>query len=126
MSEGYYGWKNFETYNCNLWYGNMHDYAQEVFNDIVKSNQPCNLYMFNCKIDDFREKVKVLFVNHLADCIENMIESEKREIFGNKFIFLRDLVNSSIRSIDFREVASHYWESIDQSEIESIFANEAE
>ena len=55
-----------------------------------------------------------------------MIESEKREIFDNKFTFIRDLVNASIRSIDFREVASHYWEAIDQSEIESIFANESE
>ena len=126
MSEGYYGWKNFETYNCNLWYGNMHNYAQEVFNDIVKTNHPCNFYIFKPNINDFMEMVKILFVNHLAECIERMIEDEKRKIFQNEFTFLRDLVNKSIRSIDFREVASHYWESIDQSEIESIFANEAE
>jgi hypothetical protein len=116
MSKGYNGWSNWETWNCNLWYENLDEQAQDVFDYIVKEHQSSN-------VDDFTEECKVKFVNHFASFIEEMVECDKRELLGNDIGFIRDLVNASIRMIDFKEIASKYWDIVNKDEIESIFAD---
>lgn len=117
MSKGYNGWSNWETWNCNLWYENLDDMAQEVFDYIVEDIQESN-------IDDFTEQCKKRFIQDLSDSIENIVHDEKEMFVGvNKNCFFANLVNASLRVIDFREIASHYWDIVNKSEIESIFAD---
>jgi hypothetical protein len=120
MSEKYNGWTNFETWNCNLWYENLDDMAQEVFDYVVEELQASN-------IEEFTEQCKKRFIKDLSDSIENMIDDEKEMFLGkNRNGFFADLINASLRVIDYREIASHYWDSVNKSEIESIFSDSEE
>jgi hypothetical protein len=117
MSKGYNGWSNWETWNCNLWYEHLDDMAQEIFDYIVEELQASN-------IEEFTEQCKKQFVHDMYLSIENMIHDEKEMFLGkNKNCFFADLVNASLRVISYGEIALKYWDSVDKSEIESIFAD---
>ena len=105
MSKEFNGWTNWETWNCNLWYENMDDYAQEIFDDLDFSLS--------------HKSLKNEFTRKMADCIESIIEESADEFIGKKSSsFFADLINASLREINYWEIASHYWEVVDKSKLE--------
>ena len=83
----YNGWTNYETWNFNLWITNKesdHSVALELAFD---SENP---YELSKKLEEWAEDMA----------------SECKIISG----FISDIVNSSIKEVNFYEVAFHLWE----------------
>lgn len=110
----YNGWKNWETWNCNLHFDNaFSEEAQEVFDKL----DSC----WNWKESDLKDE----FVKILASYIENNIDSCADEFIGDRNCsFFADIINSSLRDIDYRQIASHYWDSLDFTEYRKYNGND--
>lgn len=108
MSEGYNGWKNWETWNANLHFdGFFQDIAQEIFDNIDY-----------CDFDNESE-IKNEFLDQLFKHIESAIEEFADEFIGKNYDSLfACLLNSSIKEIDCSEIASHYWDTISMDKYE--------
>lgn len=89
MSDGYNGWKNYETWNANLWMDNdgMTEHWQERAAELVT--------------DDGDRDVTC----QLADEIKQWIEDNRPEVPVSMYL---DLLLASISEIDTYEIAEHY------------------
>jgi hypothetical protein len=92
MSSKYNGWTNYETWNFNLWITNEepdYEYALELAEDSE------NINGFRKKLEDW--------ANDTADeCISSAT---------SEFGFITDMIYSSIKSVNFYEIAEHLWET---------------
>lgn len=106
MSKGYKGWKNKNTYLCNLWFPNFDEAAQKVFDGL----DSC----WNWPERDLEKE----FTLKLSYFIENTIQEEYLRFFGkNRQNMFCDILSLIITDdIDYREIASKYWDSINKSE----------
>ena len=95
MSKKYNGWTNYETWNFNLWITNEEeDYSQVL-----------ELAFDSADEYELSNKLETLAIEW-ADKI--FLDLENRGICHSGFI--SDMVNSSIKSVNFYEVAEHLWE----------------
>jgi len=90
----YNGWTNYETWLANLHFDNFdfQDFIDDgVFDDM--------------DIDDVRIWI--------ADYIENLIdEIVTCDVVSIQNTFINDMLNASIRSIDYRDLADHYCDDV--------------
>ena len=87
----YNGWSNFETWNFNLWITNEesdHSHALEMAFDSEHE------YELSEKLEEW--------ANDMADDVLSSYE------YAHGFI--ADMVNSSVKEVNFYEVAEHLWE----------------
>jgi len=87
MSSKYNGWTNFETWNFNLWITNTegdHSHALEMAFDSEHE------YELSKRLEEWAEEMA-------DDC-------------GLTHGFIKDMVNSSIKTVNFYEVAEDLWE----------------
>ena len=87
-SNKYNGWTNYETWNFNLWITNEesdYEYALEMAFDSE------NKYELSKKLEE-------LASDRADDCV------------GDVGGFLLDMMYSSIKEVNFYEVAEHLWE----------------
>ena len=90
MSNKYNGWTNYETWSFNLWITNEEsDYSHALEMAFDSEHE----YELSKKLEEWAEE--------MAD---NVIGSDS----GGGFI--TDMVNSSIKTVNFYEVAEHLWE----------------
>ena len=91
MSSKYNGWTNYETWNFNLWITNEegdYDYATELARDSKDK------YALSESLQDW------------ASEMANDVLSSYEYAHG----FITDMVNSSVKEVNFHEVAKHLWE----------------
>ena len=90
MSSKYNGWTNYETWSFNLWITNEEeDYSHALEMTFDSEHE----YELSKKLEEWAEE--------MAD---NVIGSDS----GGGFI--TDMVDSSIKEVNFYEVAEHLWE----------------
>jgi len=94
MSKKYNGWTNYETWNFNLWITNEEEDYSQVLELAFDSEDKYEL----------SNKLETL-ANEWSDNI--FLDLDKRGICHSGFI--SDMVNSSIKSVNFYEVAEHLW-----------------
>jgi hypothetical protein len=89
-NQKYNGWRNWETWNCNLWFDNF-------FVD-----DAANMYAL---AEDENEAIMLL---------ESLIEETITEYLvpDSEASFKDDILNMAIAAIDFKEIAEHYIEDI--------------
>ena len=88
MSKKYNGWTNYETWNFNLWIVNEesdHSHALEMAFDSLDE------YELSKRLEEWT-------VDRADDCV------------GDVGGFLLDMMYSSIKEVNFYEVATHLWE----------------
>jgi hypothetical protein len=92
MSNKYNGWTNYETWNFNLWIRNDeedHSHALEMAFD---------------SLDEYE------LSKRLKGWAEDMANDVMMVSYDFTHGFIRDMVNSSIKEVNFYEVATHLWE----------------
>ena len=96
----YNGWTNYETWLVNIWFDqSLSEWAGE----------------FEITSNDELE-TKSALKTHLEDCFESYFEDcEKLPESG----FLADIINASLREIDWYDIAEHYLEDCIQLEEEA-------
>lgn len=90
----YNGWTNYETWLTNLWFDefNFEDYVNDgTFDDMDK--------------DD----VLIWVTDYIKDFIDEFIESMTP---NGTHGFIKDMINSAIQEIDYRDIAEHYVDDI--------------
>ena len=95
MSSKYNGWTNYETWNFNLWITNEepdYEYALELAFDSEHE------YELSKKLESWAE-----------DMADDVLRS-----YEYAHGFIKDMVNSSVKEVNFYEVATHLWEDITQ------------
>ena len=98
MSNKYNGWTNYETWNFNLWITNTEgDYRHAL--QLTKDS--INKYELSKDLEEWAE-----------DMADDVVGSDS----GGGFI--TDMVNSSVKSVNFYEVAEHLWDEIHDEEEE--------
>ena len=88
LDNKYNGWTNYETWNFNLWITNEeadYKYASEI------ANESTDRWELSKKLEEWAE--------NMAD-----------EQLPDQCSFIADMVNSSIKEVNFYEVAEHLWE----------------
>tara|TARA_R100001129_G_scaffold160551_1_gene125155 strand:- start:977 stop:1318 length:342 start_codon:yes stop_codon:yes gene_type:complete len=96
----YNGWTNHETWNFNLWITNEesdYNHALELAED---SENPYEL----------SKKLK-LWAEERAEDYKYIEQSTFSLLFSG---FIMDMINASIKEVNFYEVAEHLWEDITQ------------
>ena len=86
MSKKYNGWTNYETWNFNLWITNEEE--------------------------DYSQVLELAFDSEDEYELSNKLESlayEWSDISQLNSGFISDMVNSSIKEVNFYEVAEHLW-----------------
>ena len=92
MSGKYNGWTNYETWNFNLWITN----EEEDYNHALELAEDSeNKY-------ELSKRLEAWAVDMADDCI------------GTDIGFIVDMIYSSIKEVNFHEVATHLWEDITQ------------
>ena len=87
MSDNRYnGWRNWETWNCNLWFDNF--FVEDA----------ANMYAM---AEDANEAI-VLLESLIEDTITEYLVPDSEASFKD------DILNMVIAAIDFREIAEHY------------------
>ena len=95
---GYNGWKNYETWNCHLWYG-------ETFSDTIRD-----------MLEDIGDVTKREKIEQTKEVLRQMIDSEIEDLgtLGlNKACMVMDFINASVKEINFDEIAESIIESIE-------------
>ena len=108
----YNGWKNWETWNINLMYGDIFcEQAQEMFDNLDYS------IVFSQGI----EQLKMIFCKQLSNVMKSTIEDDAFEFIGKRTdsIFC-SIILESISIVDFYDIASNLWDTIDQSKLEEF------
>ena len=96
MSDKYNGWTNYETWNFNLWITNTEgDYRHAL--QLTKDS--INKYELSKDLEEWA-------IEMADECCN----------FSHGFI--NDIVNSSIKEVNFYEVAEHLWDEIHDEEEE--------
>ncbi len=91
MSNKYNGWTNYETWNFNLWITNEEeDYSHALELAFDSENE----YELSKKLESWAE-----------DMADDVIDHPY-----NAHGFIQDMVNTSIKKVNFYEVAEHMWE----------------
>ena len=99
MSNKYNGWTNYETWNFNLWITNNEgDYRHAL--QLTKDS--INKYELSKKLESWAVE--------MADDVLSTCEYT----IG----FIIDMVNSSIKEVNFYEVAEHLWDEVHDEEEE--------
>ena len=88
MSKKYNGWTNYETWNFNLWITNEEEDYSQVLELAFDSEDEYQL----------SKRLEELALEMADDCINTEIG------------FIVDVIYSSIKSVNFYEVAEHIWE----------------
>ena len=91
MSNKYNGWTNYETWNFNLWITNEEQYYSHALELAFDSE---NEYELSKKLEEWAEEMA-----------EDVLTS-----YEYAHGFISDMVNSSVREVNFYEVATHLWE----------------
>jgi hypothetical protein len=87
-SDKYNGWTNYETWNFNLWITN----EEEDYNHALELAEDSeNKY-------ELSKRLEAWAVDMADDCI------------GTDIGFIVDMIYSSIKEVNFYEVAKHLWE----------------
>ena len=95
----YNGWSNFETWNFNLWITNNEgDYrhALQLTEDSI------NKYELSKDLEEWAE-----------DMADDVLRS-----YEYAHGFIKDMVNTSIKEVNFYEVAEHLWDELHNEEEE--------
>lgn len=100
--KGYNGWTNYETWNVAQWFDNdsseyWRERAQEFYND-AESDETFT-----------RDERAAL---DLADAMEEEVNENTPTVTG----MYADLLNASIGSVNWHEIAAHYIEDVDKDE----------
>lgn len=90
----YNGWKNYETWNVNLWLDN--DGSDQVIREMAR---------------DYRDNT-----NGLARAIQEMIEENMPELGASMF---SDLLSAALSEVDWYEIAEHYIDDLEEEEDET-------
>ena len=88
LDNKYNGWTNYETWSFNLWITNEeadYKYASEI------ANESTDKWALSMKLEEWAESMVEW---HLTDDAS----------------FIHDMVNSSIKEVNYYEVAEHLWE----------------
>ena len=99
MSDKYNGWTNYETWNFNLWITNNEgDYrhALQLTEDSI------NKYELSKDLEEWAE-----------DMADDVLRS-----YEYAHGFIKDMVNTSIKEVNFYEVAEHLWDEVHNEEEE--------
>lgn len=97
----YNGWTNYETWLCNLWFDNFE------FTDILD--------MFEGVEDKIDIRIRI--EDYIKEYVEEFVESYLAP--GDTHGFIHDMLNSSIQTIDFSDIAEHYVDDV-ASELEDL------
>ena len=102
----YNGWTNYETWLCNLWF----DYFD--FSEMLDMFDGC--------------EDKGDIVNNIEDYIKDYVEEfvESYLAPGDTHGFIHDMLNSAIQEIDFRDIAEHYVDDVENELLEAAKAAE--
>ena len=104
MSDNRYnGWRNYETWLCNLWFDNF--FVEDA----------ANMYAM---AEDESEAI-MLLESYIEDTVTELVMGGIDDASG----FLPDIMGAVFRIIDFREIAEHY---IDDAVIEMYKENLSE
>ena len=100
----YNGWTNYDTWLCNLWFDNFE------FSEMLDMFDGCE------------DKGDIL--NTIEDYIKSYVEEFVDSYLapGDTHGFIHDMINSSLREIDFRDIAEHYVDDV----AEELEANNTE
>ena len=87
MSEGYNGWKNYET-----WLVKLHITNDQGWDELIREMVEDGNFDYPHELGDY-----------IKEQIEEMVDMEE---INNPL--LNDLINAAISEVDFREIAEHY------------------
>ena len=92
MPETYNGWYNYETWLCNLWFENFD------FTDYVKDGT----------FDEMdKDEILIFIMDYIKEYVYEFVYETQSH--GG---FVDDLINASLGSVDFRDIADHYIDDI--------------
>ena len=102
----YNGWTNYETWNCALWMDNPEQsYWQEVAQDCYDQ----------ASADDvFTRSENAAFT--LSDQMKEHFENAAEQWMPDQASFFAAMLNASISSVNWQEIASHYLDEVEQDE----------
>lgn len=98
----YNGWTNYETWNIALWFDNdsseyWAERANEFYNDADAT-------------DNFTKEEQATFA--LADAMSEEVNENTPTVTG----MYADLLNASLSSVNWHEIAEHFIENVDKEE----------
>lgn len=102
----YNGWTNYDTWLCNLWFDNFD------FSDILDMFDGC----------EDKGDINNVIADYIKDYVEEFVDSYLAP--GDTHGFIQDMLNSSIREIDFRDIAEHYVDDVESELLEAAKAAE--
>ena len=98
MDSTYNGWVNYETWVTNLWFSESIDFTTQVEEGMFNSKSKGQIILM---VADWIEEFIV------EDYIEMMISRSALETG-----FIHDMLGSSLKKIDYLEIAEHYVDDI--------------
>src|SRR5271166_7201838 len=108
MSDGYNGWKNYETWNVALWidndqgtYSMRQEWAEEAWADAEESS-------YSTKLQDATSK--------LAKMIESFVD-ENNPLASENSMF-SDILSAALSEVDYYEIAENWLDEVDKEEPE--------
>jgi hypothetical protein len=104
----YNGWSNYETWNVALWFGND---SSEYWNEEAQTAYD------EAEADKTFTKEENAVYALAAQMKDN---AQDYETYGIKIEgFCADLLNASLRVVDWHEIARHYMEEVDKEAVEA-------
>lgn len=89
----YNGWKNYETWNVNLWLSNDGSTSEQV-TWMIQEGASSELYVF-------------VIEDKLKDFVQELAEATVPELFeGGNFVL--DLFNASLSQVDWQEIVENW------------------